>query len=1087
MNKPFTHLHTHSHFSLLSALPKAKELVEEAKKDGMTALALTDNGTMYGVIDFYQKCKDAEIKPIIGVDFYMAMRTRHDKEGRMDSRRTRLVLLAKDDTGYKNLIKLVTISHLEGFYYKPRIDRELLEKYHEGLICISPSFNSEIANSISLLNKDKAKEILEFYKNIFGEDFYLEITHHPEIENHSEKMKQLVEFAKSENIKIVAAHDVYYIKKEDRDARKTLMSVSNTFGGDKTTNEDEDFSFIDTKTANKYFKDLPEALDNVEEIVNKCELEITLGKWKFPDFQIESGLSPDDELRRLAENGIKWRGFEDTSEFRQRFEYELEVIKNKGYAKYFLTVGDMLKFAKDNGIMSNTRGSAAGSLISYLVGITIVNPIELNLPFERFLNPERPSAPDIDMDFADDRRDEVIDYVRRKYGEDHVAQIGTFGSMLARGSVRDVARAMGFDYSKGDLIAKLIPMGSQGFPMTIKRALEEEPKLKKLCKEDEEAKTIIEMAKKIEGCARHIGVHAAGVVISPDPLTEDVPLQYDPKGEGKLITQYDMHAVGEDGVGLLKFDFLGLKNLSIMARTIELAKKLYGEDIDVDTIPLDDKKTYEMLSRGETEATFQLNGDGMTRFLKELKPSNINDINAMVALYRPGPLAFIPDYIERKHNPGKVKYVDDRFKEILEPTFGILIYQDDIMMLAVNFAGYSWGEADKFRKAMGKKIPEIMAQQKEKFSKGCIEVGGLSEKQVKALWESIETFAAYGFNKAHAASYGRIAYLTSYLKANFPVLYMSSVLTADSGDVDKIAIMIEECKRMGIEVLPPDINESFSEFAAIPRIDEVSNGGDTTSHKASSSQSPTSLKLRRGEERIRFGLTTIKNFGEGISHTITAERKSNGKFKSMEDFLKRITDRNLNKKSLEALIKAGAFDSLGDRASFLYNLENLLKFNKDLSKGDKNQDSLFGGTSSEVSHLHLEKTEPIPTEQKLAWEKELLGLYISGNPLDQYKELLDKRDQSISKIKKEKKIGGTHIIAGLVEWVHEISTKKGAKMAFVGIKDFDDLIECVFFPELYETYKELLTNEKCIAVKGKLNERNGELSILADKAKKLGS
>jgi DNA polymerase III subunit alpha len=404
----------------------------------------------------------------------------------------------------------------------------------------------------------------------------------------------------------------------------------------------------------------------------------------------------------------------------------------------------------------------------------------------------------------------------------------------------------------------------------------------------------------------------------------------------------------------------------------------------------------------------------------------------------------------------------------LEPTFGILIYQDDIMMLAVNFAGYSWGEADKFRKAMGKKIPEIMAQQKEKFSKGCIEVGGLSEKQVKALWESIETFAAYGFNKAHAASYGRIAYLTSYLKANFPVLYMSSVLTADSGDVDKIAIMIEECKRMGIDVLPPDINESFSEFAAIP-------------------PDPSSSKESKGNERIRFGLTTIKNFGEGISHVITAERKANGKFKSMEDFLTRITDRNLNKKSLEALIKAGAFDSLGDRASFLYNLENLLKFNKDLSKGDKNQDSLFGGTSTEVSHLHLEKTEPIPTEQKLAWEKELLGLYISGNPLDQYKELLEKRNQSISKIKKEKKIGGTHIVAGLVEWVHEISTKKGAKMAFVGIKDFDDLIECVFFPELYETYKELLTNEKCIAVKGKLNERNGELSILADKAKKLSN
>jgi len=1066
MVKPFTHLHTHSHFSLLSALPKAKELVAAAKEDRMKALALTDNGAMYGVIDFYQKCKDADIKPIIGVDFYVAARTRHDKEGRMDSRRTRLVLLAKDNVGYKNLIKLVTISHIEGFYYKPRIDHELLEKHHEGLVCISPSFNAEITNSIAMANNDKAKELSNFYKKQFGDDLYLEITHHPEIEGHEEKTKQLIEFAKQENIKIVAAHDVYYMKPEDRDARKTLMSVSNTFGGGGNFQEDEDFSFIDTKTANKYFKDLPEAMDTIEEIVNKCNLEITLGIWKFPDYKIESGLSPDEELRRLAEEGISRRGFEDTPEFRKRFEYELEVIKTKGYSKYFLTVADMLRFAKENKIMSNTRGSAAGSLISYLVGITIVDPIELNLPFERFLNPERPSAPDVDMDFADSRRDEVIAYVRKKYGEDHVAQIGTFGSMLARGAVRDTARAMGFDYSKGDTIAKLIPMGAQGFPMTIKRAMDEEPELKKLYKTDADSKTIIDMAKKVEGCARHIGVHAAGVVISPDPLTDDVPLQFDPKGEGKLITQYDMHAVGEDGIGLLKFDFLGLKNLSIMARTAELVEKLYGEKVEIDDIPLDDIKTYEMLSRGETEATFQLNGDGMTRFLKELKPTNIHDINAMVALYRPGPMAFIPDYIERKHNPSKVKYIDDRFKDILEPTFGILIYQDDIMLLAVNFAGYSWGEADKFRKAMGKKIPEIMAQQEEKFSKGCMEVGGLTKKQTKDLWESIETFAAYGFNKAHAASYGRISYLTSYLKANFPVLYMSSVLTADSGDVDKIAIMVEECKRMGIDVLPPDINESFSEFAAIPASNAAS----------------------RGNEKIRFGLTTIKNFGEGVSKAITTERKENGKFKSLEDLLTRLVGKNINRKSLEALAKAGALDSLEDRAKILHNIDALLQFNKDLSKSDKSQDSLFGGSTSTVSHLHLEEADPIPVEQKLNWEKEFLGLYVSGNPLDQYKELLDKRGESIKTLKKSAKNEASCIVAGIIEEVKEILTKRtGDKMAFVRIKDFDDEIECVFFPKVYETYKEMLANEKCVAIKGKVSDRNGDISILVDKMKKLSN
>lgn len=1064
MNKPFCHLHTHSHYSLLNAIPKIKDLIEAAKKDDMKALALTDNGAMYGVVDFYQKCKEEEIKPIIGVDFYVATRTRHDKEGKIDSRRTRLVMLAKDIEGYRNLIKLVTISHLEGFYYKPRIDEELIREYSKGLICISPSFNSEIVNSIEMANEDRAKERIDFYKKTFGDDFYIEITHHPEIDGHEDKMKKLTDFCKKENLQIVATHDVYYMNPEDRDARKTLMSVSNTFGGGNFS-ENEDFSFINQKTANKYFKDLPEALDNIQKIVDKCNLEIPM-EWKFPDYKIESGLSPDDELKRVAEDGIKWRGYEDTPEFRERFEYELKVIKDKGYAKYFLVVADLIRFARENNIANNTRGSAAGSLISYLIGITIVDPIELNLPFERFLNPGRPSAPDIDMDFADARRDEVIEYSREKYGKDHVAQIGTFGSMLAKGAVRDTARAMGFDYEKGDEIAKLIPLGAQGFPMTIDRAMKEEPDLKKLYNSDKDAKTIIDMAKKIEGCARHIGVHAAGVVISPDPLEVDVPVQFDPKGEGKLITQYDMHAVGEDGVGLLKFDFLGLKNLSIMDRTIALAKKLYDEEIDFVQIPLDDTKTYEMLARGETEATFQLNGAGMTRFLKELKPDNINDINAMVALYRPGPMAFIPDYIERKHNPDKVKYLDERFREILEPTFGILMYQDDVMMLAVKFAGYSWGEADKFRKAMGKKIPELMAEQKIKFEKGCKEVGGLNDKQTNALWKSIETFAAYGFNKAHAASYGRIAYITSYLKANYPTIYMSSVLNADSGDVDKIAIMVEECKRMGIDVLPPDINESFSEFAAVP--EDFDNP-----------------KKSKGKEKIRFGLTTIKNFGDGISKAITSERKENGEFKSMEDFLKRITDKNLNKKSLEALIKAGAMDSLEDRGKLIGNLENLLKFNKDLIKGDKSQDSLFGN-SEDVSQLHLENCETLDQDQKLAWEKELLGLYISGNPLDKYKDMLSQRDQTIANIKKEKRVGATTVVAGLVEEVKEILTKKGDKMAFVKIRDFDDSIEAVFFPKIYETYKEILNGEnKCVAFKGKLNERNDELSVLVDKVKLL--
>jgi len=569
------------------------------------------------------------------------------------------------------------------------------------------------------------------------------------------------------------------------------------------------------------------------------------------------------------------------------------------------------------------------------------------------------------------------------------------------------------------------------------------------------------MARKIEGCARQIGMHAAGVVISPTRIVDFTPVQWDPKGEGKVVTQYDMHSVEE--AGLLKFDFLGLKNLSIIAQTVKMADKIYGEKIDVDFIPLDDKNTFEMLARGETEATFQLNGDGMTRFLKELKPSNIHDINAMVALYRPGPLAFIPDYIERKHNPEKVVYFDAKLKPYLEQTYGILIYQDDILLIAVNLAGYSWGEADKFRKAVGKKIPEEMVKQKEKFITGCIEKAGFSEENTHKLWDMIETFAAYGFNKAHAAAYGRVAYLTSYLKANYPVLYMASVLTADSGEVEKIAVMVHECERMGITVLPPDINESFADFGVVPG--------------------------EKGKEIIRFGLTTIKNFGQGIADAIIDERKKGGKFKDLEDFFTRVIDRNLNKKSLEALIKTGAFDSLySDRSSLLHNLENLLKFNKELAKADANQDSLFAFSGTVMSNLHLEippKEKRYTQAEMLGWEKELLGLYITGNPLDEYKDLLTENGHSVIAMKENTRAGSKVKIAGILEEAKVILTKKGDPMAFLKIKDYTDSIECVCFPKTYEEYKDIIETSDCIRVQGNLSERNGEKSILVDKIAKL--
>ena len=1057
MDKPFVHLHTHSHYSLLSALPKIGDLVRTAQSDGMKALALTDNGNLYGAIEFYERCRKADIKPIIGIDAYVALRTRHDKEPRIDNRRARLVLLAKNETGYKNLIQLVTKAHIEGFYYKPRIDHELIEDHHEGLIAILPSFTSETSLKLKEGNQKEAVEKLNFYRDIFGKDLYLEITHHPEIEGHSKLQQDIIALSKKENVPLVAAHDVYYIKPEDKEARNVLVRIQNTGVGDLGLDGEEDFSFIKTHKANEYFKDHPEALENTVKIADSCDLEITM-EWTFPDFVIESGKEPNEELHDLAYEGIKRRKLKETPELIERLEYELKVIKDKDYAKYFLVVEDLLRFAHQNGILTTIRGSVAGSLVTYLIGVTNVDPLEYKLPFERFLNPERPSAPDIDMDFADNRRDEMIQYAKNKYGEDKVAQIGTFGTMLARGVVRDVARALGHPYSVGDEIAKLIPLGSQGFPMTIERALEESKDFAALLKKDKNVQKIVELSRKIEGNARHISIHAAGVVIAPKPLYEYVPTQYDPKG-GKIITQYDMYSVGEDGIGLLKFDFLGIKNLAILADAVKRVKKIRGKDIDIENVPLEDKRTFEMLARGETEGLFQLNGSGMTHFLKELKPTTIHDINAMVALYRPGPMEMIPQYIRRKHDTSLVEFLDPRMKDILATSFGVITYQDDVMMIAIELAGYSWLEADKLRKAMGKKIPAEMAAQKEKLFNGLIE-NGMTESKAKKLWELIEPFAAYGFNKAHAASYGKVAYQTAYMKANFPIVYMSAVLSADAGNVEKVAESIIECERMGIDVLPPDVNESFGPFTVVAN--------------------------EKGKECIRFGLHSIKNFGEGIADVIIEERKKNGPYGSIADFLERIQDKNLNKKSLEALIKCGALDSLEDRGTLFRNIETLLAYNKEFSQLPSGQDSLFGAleTKSEHSSLSLEKGEEISEREQLGWEKELLGLYVSGHPLDEYKELLAKR-ATIRKINEGLREGMLGVASGIVEEIKEINTKKGDKMAFVRLADFTGSIETVIFPKIFAKYEEILKPESCIAIKGRKSMRNGEINLVAEDIQKL--
>jgi DNA polymerase III subunit alpha len=1058
LNTDFVHLHVHSMYSLLNAVPTPKELVKAAKADGQDALALTDAGALYGLIDFYKACTAEEIKPILGIDAFLAPRTRFDKEVNIDKPRSRLVLLAKTFHGYQNLIKLVTKSNLEGFYYRPRLDDELLESLHEDLICIIPSFAGEVAQALKDANPEKAAQRLDWYKRVFGENCYLEISHHPEMFDHQDNQIRIKDLAKATNTPLVAAHDVYYLKPEDRLARETMIKIQNGGVVDTTADHDggENFSFTTQAEMKEWFKDTPESLSNTVKIAEQCTVEIEIGThWYFPNYIIESGREPDDELHVTAYEGVVWRGLNpEDSEVKTRLDYELDVIKMKGYAKYFLVVGDLINEARERGILTTIRGSVAGSLTTYVLGITNVNPLEYKLPFERFLNPERPSAPDIDMDFADNRRDEIIEYAKEKYGADKVAQIGTFGTMMARAAVRDVSRALGHSYSTGDRIAKLIPMGSQGFPMTITKALEIEPDLAELYKKDAESREVIDLAKQIEGRVRHLGVHAAGVVIAPEPLDQFVPIQPDPK-TGKFITQYEMKSVGEDGVGLLKFDFLGIKNLAILADAVKRVQKIRDIAVDIENIPLDDTKTFEMLARGETMGLFQLNGSGMTAFLKQLKPSTIHDINAMVALYRPGPMEMIPQYIERKHNPSLVTYLDPRLEKIIDRSYGVITYQDDVMMTAIELAGYSWLEADKLRKAMGKKIPAVMAAEKEKLFKGFIE-HGMTERKAEELWKLIEPFAAYGFNKAHAASYGRVAYQTAYMKANFPVEYMSAVLTADSGDTEKISEIIHECERMGIEVLPPDINESFSDFTVVP-----------------------------GKETIRFGLTTIKNFGAGIAEVIIEERKKNGPFASIQDFLSRLHDRNLNKKSLEALIMTGAFDAFDERGQLHANLDNLLAYNREHVAGkETGQDSLFGGMA-EVAGLTLEPADPAPTGQKLLWEKELLGVYVSGHPLEAVKAEVDRRPR-IAQIKKGHQ-GTTVVTTGLIETVKELLTKKGDRMAFVKLSDQQDSIEMVAFPETYHDNRDLLVPGTCVAVKGKFNVRNDEPSILIDKVKALGN
>jgi DNA polymerase III subunit alpha len=1055
----FVHLHNHTHYSLLDGLTKIDEMVEFAKEQGSPAVAITDHGTMYGVIEFYKQCKKEGIKPIIGVETYLAPRGRAHKENSEDRANHHLLLLAKNNIGYKNLIKLVSSAHLEGFYYKARVDWELLQQHHEGIIACSACLGGEIPHLVEAGQIDRAKKRALEYNELFGQgNFFLELQDHPNLEGQDTLNKILIDFSKELNIPLVATNDVHYLRKEDAEAQDILLCLQNK---KKVTDEDRmnmlgsDLSMRPNKEMIAAFKDVPEAIANTLKIAEMCNVEIPLGQIQLPYFPVPEGYDEFSYLEYLAKEGLRKRygkPYEEIEPVRkERLDYELSVIKKMGWPSYFLIVADFINWAKDSGIIVGPgRGSAAGSLVCYLVGITNLDPLKYDLVFERFLNPERISMPDIDTDFADTGRAKVIRYVEDKYGKDHVSQIITFGTIAARASMRDVGRVLDVPYDYCDKLAKAIPMFTD-----LSEALENVQEFKDLYDKEADAKKIIDYALRLEGVSRHASTHACGVLITKDPLTEYVPIQYASSADMTIVSQYSLHPV--EDLGLLKMDFLGLKNLTIIEAALKIIKATRGVDLKMDEFPLDDKAAYKLFQDGETTGVFQFESSGMKRYLKELKPTIFEDIIAMVALYRPGPMEWIPDYIAGKHGRKKVQYLHPVLKPILDKTYGVAIYQEQVMQIARDLAGFTMGEADVLRKAMGKKIVKLLAEQKEKFLQGCMKKG-ISKELGEQVFSFIEPFAGYGFNRSHAACYAMIGYQTAYLKAHYPAEFMAALLTSDQQDTDRVAIEIEECRNMGIKVLSPDINESFASFTVI-RNEETK------------------------DEFIRFGLNAVKNVGEHIVDVIIAERRANGHFKDIFDLIERINDRDLNKKSLESLAKCGAMDQLGDRGIFLANMEALLEFNKEVSRNrDSKQVSLFGGAQNILpNRIKLDKAATVGQQEKLSWEKELLGLYLSAHPFNDFKKQLGTYIVPISSLP-------SHIndeavrTAGVITLIKKIITRSNKPMLFVKIEDAVASTELLVFPGLYETTTDLWQDGKVVLVQGKISDKDQEVKLLVDKA-----
>lgn len=1087
----FTHLHVHTEFSLLDGLSKISKLLVRAKEFGQNAIAITDHGNMYGAIEFYKKCQKEEVKPIIGCEIYVASDSRFDKK-RQDA--NHMILLASDTEGYQNLMKIVTIGQLEGFYYKPRVDKEILAKYHQGIIATTACPAGRIQRLLVGESYEAAKKELQELEQIFGsENIFLELQRHhldeyakakglPEsikselLQMHQENIKGeqgLIKLSRDLGLPLIATNDVHYVDQSDAAAQDAVVCVQT---GKVVADinrlryvDSPDYYLKSSEVMANDFADYPEAISNTVKISERVNIQIILGQWFFPKFDLPVGKTAGEVLRDMAYKGAEERFGGVTDEIRTRLDYELDVIEKKGYSPYFLLYNKIVTHTNKVGIYTNTRGSAAGSFISYCCGITTVDPLRFQLPFERFLNPFRPSPPDIDLDISDDRRDDLISWLKEEYGADKVAQICTFGKMMAKAAIRDIGRVLGMPYSKVDGISKMVPMGSQGFPMTLRKAIDTTPELKGLMDTDSEAKKLIEMAQKVEGNVRHVSVHAAAVVIGPDSLTKFTPLQLEAGGGDKVITQYEMHA--SEDVGLIKLDILGIRNLSILANAVALIKQYQNVEIDVKKLPLDDKKTFEMLSHGETFGVFQMGGAGMTKNLVELKPERIDDLMAMVALYRPGPMASIPEYIARKRDPKLIKYFDPRMEKFLAKSYGIITYQDDVLYMAIDLAGYNWEEADKFRKAIGKKIPEEMEKQHGKFVDGSV-AGGMPRERAEELFKQIETFAAYGFNKAHAASYGMVAYWTGYIKANYPVEYMAALMTAEAAYTDKLTAAIYECGNLGIRILPPDVNESGTGFTIvnIDKKDWLATG-----------------RAREEGRAIRFGLSAIKNVGEAAIKAILTARES-GHFVSFTDFLQRVELSKVNKKVIESLIGAGAFDRYGKRSVLISVLPDLrAKISAAAKSKNTNQGGLFDDIASN-KNASLEDNFPdlpeIPMADLLKTEKTLLGFYLTDHPVRNIvKVVANKITHKISQLDANYHNGQTVTLAGVVASVRIVLTKKNnSKMAFVTLEDDTASIDLVVFPKLYAEDPSLWEADKPLLITGKVDNREGKASVILDKA-----